>query len=488
MRKSKVSSNSQLLGFDLLFQLSYMSAVAAAGLARSRLFQAASRLPSSVAPQFEKIHILAEKMGYDYPMAFRLVGLAAPHRMIKSLFLRISSSLMAGEAEQEFLEREARVQADTYGNDYEGKLESMRKYTDAYTAVTVSAALIIVVAVVSMLIYKSSVTFILALAGVAVAATGAGGWIIYQSAPRESKTLSGKEGPPKARLLARLFSIAVPLSLVLPALLALSGLPWGMILILAALPLLPLGLVASSYDREIDRKDSEVSTFLRALGSVATAIGSTLTEALDRLDLRSFPYLGPQVRQLHARLKASIDPALCWRRLVTDSGSALIDRSINIFQDAINRGGEAEEVGSRSSTMAMKVSFLRAKRHTVSSTFTWLTLAMHGTIAGLLVFIISIVEVFAGMVKGVEMGEIQGSFSFFSVTSGDMNLLHMILVPVLILFSVGNAFAIQAAEGGHKYRYFFFLSITLATAGASMLAVPAVVRTIFGFVSVGPTP
>ncbi|MBF8264222.1 MAG: hypothetical protein HW384_86 [Dehalococcoidia bacterium] len=489
MPKSKASSNKKIstnpdtVSFDLLFQLTYLSAIAASGIPRSRVFQLASNLPNCISPYFQKIYILAEKMNYDYTEACRMVGEVVPDYRIKSLLLRISSALTAGEAEQDFLEREARVQADSYSNEYEGKVETLRKYTDAYTAITISSALVLVVAVVSMLIYNTSTPFIMGLIVVAIGVTGIGVWIIYKAAPRELKALDGKEVPPRARLLDSLFRLLVPISIVVPALLSLRGLPLGVLMILAGLIVLPLGLVASRLDRDVDAKDSEISTFLRALGSIATAIGSTLTEAMEKLDLRSFPALATQIRQLNARLSMRIAPALCWRRMVTDSGSNLIDRSVTIFEDAISQGGEAEEVGARSSLMASKVSALREKRLIVSKTFGMLTLTMHATISALLVFIVAVVDVFAGLVNKANMGEMKGMLPFFNFSPGDLKMLNMILVPTLIIFAVANSSAAQVTEGSHKYRFFYFLSICLATSGICLLVVPAAINMLFNFTS-----
>lgn len=245
MPKSKASSNKKIatnpdtVSFDLLFQLTYLSAVAASGIPRGRVFQLASNLPNCIAPYFQKIHILAEKLNYDYTEACRMVGEVVPDYRIKSLLLRISSALTAGEAEQDFLEREARVQADSYSNEYEGKVETLRKYTDAYTAITISSALVLVVAVVSMLIYNTSTPFIMGLIVVAIGVTGIGVWIIYKAAPRELKALDGKEVPPRARMLDSLFRLLVPISIVVPALLSLRGLPLGVLMILAALTFYP---------------------------------------------------------------------------------------------------------------------------------------------------------------------------------------------------------------------------------------------------------
>ena len=60
-----------------------------------------------------------------------------------------------GEDEAEFLTREAAVLAEQYQAEYEQKIESLRKWTDAYAALTVSAGLIVVISMISMMIWKA---------------------------------------------------------------------------------------------------------------------------------------------------------------------------------------------------------------------------------------------------------------------------------------------------------------------------------------------
>ena len=61
--------------------------------------------------------------------------------------------------------------------------------------------------------------------------------------------------------------------------------------------------MAFTDDRSIDTYDKDMSTFLRALGSIVGAIGTTVTDGLGRLNQRSLGSLEQNVRRLHIRLR-----------------------------------------------------------------------------------------------------------------------------------------------------------------------------------------
>ena len=175
------------LEFDLFAQLSYMSAAATAGISRSELFEQASNLPYASARYFKDVHVLSRKMNTDYAEGCRMVAERAKSASVRSLLLRLAGSLSAGEAEDEFLRREAEIIGETFGNRYERDVESMKKWTDAYVTLLVASGLIVIVAVISMMIYQVGALFIAALSILMVFSTCLGAWIIYASAPRRQR-------------------------------------------------------------------------------------------------------------------------------------------------------------------------------------------------------------------------------------------------------------------------------------------------------------
>lgn len=485
-RSGKGSFNKDLISVDLFCQLTYMSAIATSGLPRNQIFEHASQLPYTSSRYFRDVYFLAQKLNYDYAEACRIVGEVTKESEPKALLLRLSGALASGEAEADFLTREALVVGETYGNEYERAVESLGKWTDAYVALILSAALVIVVCVVSMMIYPVEPTFVTTLSGLMLMVTVLGAWIMYRAAPKEVKTHSLPQTSTEQNLSRILFKISLPLTVATCSLLAWVKVDMGWIMMAASALVLPPGLVIMRDDRKIDKRDSDIAGLLRSLGGVTRAIGSTLTEALGRLDFHSFASLQVGTRKLWDRLRYSIKPELCWQRFIAETGSELVNRSVQIFWDGVSLGGDPQKVGNQSSLFAMKIALLRAKRRLVSSSFSWLCITMHATIAVLLVFIYEIMMTFSTAVQGIqslgpeEMGPLTTLPSFGFLLGGtQLEMLHWMVIAVVVVLTGANTVAVKVTGGGHNYKYLFYLSIMLAISGASFAFVPDLVSMVF---------
>ncbi len=483
----KASSNIELLGFDLLYQLTYLSAIASAGIPRSQLFRLAADLPSIIAPYFDQVDRMARSMNYEYSEACRLVAEQTDVEEIRSLMLRLSNALATGESESEFMNNEAHVQAELYGNAYERSLDSMKKWTDSYIALQISAALIIVVAAVSTVIYDMGTAFMTGLPVVTVLINGLGAWVIWRSAPKEVKILKGPYAETSQRLANRMFVTFVPLSIVVVVISYLMGMSVGWIIAVVGVTLLPIGLVSRRLDSAVNKKDADITTFLRTLGAITSAIGTTVTEALGRLETRSMPSLIPDIRRLHNELGSRMAPEMTWVRFVSGTGSELINRGVGVLLGGLRVGAEPGEVGNRASLLTLSVSLLRSKRNLVASSFKGLSLAMHVTVVFLLTFIIDIVAGFGGLVSSIEFG-FEGSEqavllgSQLSFGFGNTQFLKTLTIPVIIALSIFNAATSLATEGGYSRTFFFYLTLTFIASGLSMVIAPVLAKMIFGIV------
>jgi len=479
-RASKVSFK-EPSEFDLFYQLIYMSAVASAGIARSRLFQLAARLLRPPAEYFKRIHLLCEKLGYNYPSACNVVGQRAKSESMKALLLRLADALSSGHPEVSFLAEEAQVQREAYEKEYDRNLASLTKWTDAYGAIVVSSALIIIVNLTSTMIYDLGAMMTAALVLTAVLVSASGAWIISRAAPCEAEVAFGSDGPPSQRLVLVLLRV-VPAAIVLAVLaLAILGVGMGWVLIVSGLLMFPLGMASMRAAQEVDRKDREIGPFLRSFGAVAASAATTLSEALTMIDLSSFPNLQSDLKRLGYRFKAAIAPALCWSKFARETGSKLIAETITIFYDAIDLGGDADMVGSLCSQFATTEVMLRARRKVVASTFSGLTIVMHGAISVLMIIILEVIRRFSQMVA-TAAANLQGQeamramqmpmLSFGSPILGVLSTLTDAMVVVLALI---NAYAIIAADGGHIVKASFYLSVLLLLSGLSFLLTPPLV-------------
>jgi len=481
-KPQELPSSDDFSSFDVFFQTTYMSAIAQAEIRREKLFTLAAQLPCPIAEFFAKVDIICNELAYDYAEGCRTVGEIVQDKGMRSLLLRFSNSLAAGESLSDFMGNEAQVQAAAYENEYERDLESMSKWTDAYGALMVSVSLVIIINAVSTLIYEISAG---AMTGMAVVATfiGAmGSWIIWRSSPKEVGQLSLPGGSKEQVLASTLMRTLLPGALILCFVLFLVGVDLGWVLLLMAILLLPLAILGQRDDKDVFAKNQEFAFFIRTLGGMATSAGTTLTEGLTRVNLRSFPALAADIEKLSLRLIAGIDPRVCWERFRAETGSELINQSASMFYDSVILGGEPENVGFFASLYASQVTGLQGKRRAVAGTFVGLSYVMHAVVVGLLILIIEIVSSFLKVLSAV--GTPDAAVIPLPVFSFDgaahVHLLYNMVQSVIIVLTLTTAFALKSAQGGQRGQFFLFLCILLFISALCLLGLPIVANSIFG--------
>jgi len=484
----KRSHASNILSFDLLYQLSFMSVIASAGVPRNLIFERSAQTPCASSEYFNRVELACLRLKYDYAKACRVVGESANDEEIKGLLLRFSSSLLSGEPEADFLVREAEAQAEAYNNEYGRKLEALKLWTDAYVSLILSAVLVIIVGVVSTMVWKIELSFILGLVGISIVTNTVGVWLIYVMAPREISVL-GWAGSKEQKLAKRLFRLAVPIILIICASIGLAGGNLGVMLILVAATVFPVGMVAMIDDKKVTKRDSEVGTFLRSLGGVAAAIGTTIKDALGRIDLDSINVLRTQVKHLYTRFLSGIRNKLCWQKFIDETGSELAHRSVGMFYDAIDLGGEPEQAGYHASLFANRISMLRARRKTISSPFLWLCIAMHTAVVGLLIFITEVITIFGDLVANASqaMPSVSGApsvstFSSFNIEG--LEFLHALVLPLVIVFTLANALAPSIADGGSRYKILYNFGITAGISGMALVCLPPAAKLMFSSITI----
>jgi flagellar protein FlaJ len=476
-----------MLNFDMFYQLSYMSTIAASGVPRDQIFSRAAELQCSSAEYFNKVELARKRLKYDYARACRAVGEPLKEEEIKGLLLRLSSSLISGEPEAEFLTREAKVKAEDYENEYSRSLEALKMWTDAYVSLILAAVLVVVIGIVSTMIWKIQTGLIIGMAFLSVSVTTTGVWLIWLVSPKEPKVLHWA-GSKEQKLARKLFKPFLAIAVIVGAVFLLTSQNLGMALLAIAAIVFPVGFIVSRDDNKINKRDNEVGTFLRSLGGVCTALGTTVNSALSRIDLNSINVLRSPVKNLHTRLTAGIKSRLSWRKFIDETGSELANRSIGMFYDAIEVGGSAGQAGQHASAFANRVALLRARRRTVTGPFKWLCITMHTAVVIILVFITEVIVAFGGMVGRAQevMPKVNGApsmsyFSSFNLTG--LEIMHTLVLPLVLIFTVANAIVPCMAEGGSKYKILANLSITGGISGGALLILPALANALFTSVS-----
>ena len=507
----KVSSDNVVVGFDLLSNLTYMLVLSIGGLQRDRVLESCGELKLRTAVFFEFIYVLANSVGLEYSEAFRLVADRAGASRVKSLLLRFAAALGSGESEQEFIEEETRLEGNRYRDEYERSVENLRKWSDAYSAILVSVSLIMVVSLVSTLLGSLDANFVILMAFTLFCVTSIGVFLIYKVAPFEDFTYDSSDGRPPDRKRSRYcLYIGIPLGIILAVILGsqfevITGAAVGFLVF--GIAIFPAGYYAWKDDSTVANIDSEIQVFIRSVGGIAGATGSTLTESIRRFDARSLRYLEPYINRLHTRLAASLPTANCWERFRAETGSELVNRSTVMLVDGSERGGRADRVGEIAGDYSLQISQLRAARNLAASTFSYLSFPMHATVVFILVFVFQIVAVFSNKLKDVQADAIEGTVgnamvdvsniqappgialpsssegltnplgSMFGVN--DLGTMSVVIVFCIVVLTISNSLAPKFASGGSNLKIASYLSVMCILTGGLMSVIPMITQVLF---------
>jgi len=476
--------------FDLLTVLTYLSSVSTANLSREQLFDAAARLGYSPSPYFARVANLVNSLGYDYSHACHVVSKKTKDEVMRQFLLRFGNSMASGEPEVVFLAREMSVLVEDYTNEYERAIESLKKWTDAFVALMVSCNLIVLVSLISNMIYNLGPMFMVMVEGVAIIAAALGAYLIYRIAPYDPMVHNLPQRSEEQEKLMLMAKICFPLS-ALAGIGAYFGMgSLGIALVAAGVIMLPVGFYTIKLERKIDERDRDIADFLRALGGVTAARGSTVIESLGHIDQRAIGSLEPELKRLMTRVSAGLSTQRSWYRFMADTGSELVHRVVRAFWDGNDWGGQPDKVGQFSADMALRVWLLRAKRKLVSSTFNYVVIPMHIALISTLVFISEVVTAFnqklveaqaisqtenATTLKPEDIG-IPGALAFQSFNTG---FVHTMVLVVILALTVINAFAPRAASGGHRFKMALYATLTMAASGLILLVIPPVAQGMF---------
>ena len=245
--------------------------------------------------------------------------------------------------------------------------------------------------------------------------------------------------------------------------------------------LLPAGLYAYIDDNKVSQLDQDLSKFIRALGNVAESLGTTLSNAMTKIDRRSLGSLEPYVKRLQSRLKSQLSPKVCWDRFVDETGSELARRSTAMLVDGVSLGGSPDKVGGIASDYAMSLALLRAKRHVTALPFAYLTIPLHGAMSALLIFVLEIMIAFNGkLAEATEELAEQGGSTLAQLPnlpvfqSKDMTQTTLLTLAAVVVLTIANTMAPKFATGGHALNLAFCGSIMCTLTGLNLFLIPPV--------------
>jgi flagellar protein FlaJ len=482
----------QAMMLDLLNILTYLSSIATANISRNRIFEIASQQDGITAKSLKKVYLLTRNYGYDYATACRVAAEEAHHPALKDFLIRLSNAFGTGEDEEKFLRGETERMVEVYTNKYLSDVESLKKWTDGYAALLVSVVLIIAVFLISSMLFKMGDIYLMSLLAGALFCfvTFFGVYVIYRVAPYEIMMHSLEIKSEEQELARRMSRVILPALGTTVLILVVIGVePWIIFLVLAAL-LAPIGVVGMRDWKKVEKRDFDLSTFLKSLGTIAGTAVATLGVSLEHLDKKSVASLEEPVNRLQKRLMSGINQKICWRYFVGETGSELINKFTNVFLDAIDLGGNATKIGEVTARSSLGIAILRAKRRLVSSGFINLVIPLHATMCGVLIFIYRIMFSFNNSIArmmeehSAEIGgaaeQMPAGISYFNIGGGvDLAFIAKYVTIIVLVLTIANVLASKFAVGGSNYMLCFYASILFFVSAIVLFTVPLFADRIF---------
>lgn len=498
VEKLKKVRENLLVDNDLLFLLTYMASLSTAHLSRDKIFTMASETKYSPSRFFAMVRDLAQKWHYDYATACELVAEKIKAERVKKLFNRLANAISAGEPDREFLEREWKAFKTIRKDEYDRNLESLRKWSDAYTSLLVSASLISVVVLLSVVIYSvgdpGSTLIASAFGNFVICLFGV--FMLFKAVPKDKKIhdlrIKSREQSIASKLLIPMLVVGGMLFLFLGLIPLILGnydfAGYGFLAL--GLAILPIGIISKIDDKKVSKRDEAFTSFIRSLGAIKGGAGVSIAEAIRRIDQKNLGELKELAMELQRRLSLGLDPKLCWERFIGESGSYLIEKLTPIFIDAIDLGGDADAVGEIVSSSNLEMVLLRLKRDLIASGFVNLIIPLHVAMVSLTLFIEQILTIFTqyiSMLFGTQVGSTGDVFRNVPLQGVNLGIFAGIPVELLAQYTffvvlsitIANFLASNIVKGGGKFLYAYYASVLFILSGILMLVIPPIVRWAF---------
>lgn len=498
LKKLDEISDNKRMGDDLLFMITYMASITHANVSRPEIFgHTAERKEYIPTKAMKRVECFVKRWNYSYAEALFLVADRTRNDILQSLLNRFGNSIESGVPDEEFLQSELGTVRNVYRSNFEQGMEMLKKWSDAYIALMLSATIVSIIIMVSVAIYAptdlestlNSSYFL------TIGVSAFGLVTMYKSIPDDQKAHGFPDGGSYEQNLINKFErFVIPIALLAVIVMLLLGINFGVICILAGVLLAPLGFLGFKDDQNIISRDEDFTVFIRGLGSIMGGMGMTVGPAIAEVDKKSLTVLGSFISSVYTKLNLGLDEGMVWARFVKDTGSNLIYKYLGIFRDSIDLGAGPTEVSQIVSTSMLEQTLLRQKREMLSTGFIVLLIPMHIAMIGIFTFLFNILITMSHAIQSVMTnfedtasalsssttsvgGSMASSMNIFTNFPEDKMQTFIIVSIMIITFA--NILAGKIVKGGHRSLLYFFTSILLALTGIMYIVSPFIVGMLF---------
>ncbi|QLH79344.1 archaellar assembly protein FlaJ [Halosimplex rubrum] len=475
-RKSELNNQFHLV-------VTHMTVLATTNIDRIEVFRQLAKQDQygEMAAEIGRVVELVDTWNLSLDDACRRRAKQVPSDAVSDFFDRLSYTLGAGQALDDYLVSEQDQIIANYKTVYQGTLDNLEVMKDLYLSMILSMTFALVFAVVLPVLTGTNPTMTVSAVIVLYVFVQSGFYLAIRSmAPHDPLWYHPEDKPSPVEGKIRNATIAGTalsgglLAFSLVGMLGISPVTLDDVVFFvdplplpfyAAIPILPLlipGLVVNAEEKKIKARDEEYPSFIRALGATEGAKQSTTSTVLESLRKKDFGPLTDDVDNLYKRLNMRIETTQAWRHFTAECRSSLIQKFSEMYLIGREMGGDPKLLGELISENMMEVQQLRQRRTQATTTLVGLLYGI--TAASTFAFFIGlqVVNILASMSLDLQSGtENFDVGSLINTEVYNIPLIEFLLIVIIMFGAMLSALMVRTVDGGHKINtYVHFVALT----------------------------
>ena len=424
--------------------------------------------------EMHKLHVLVERWNQSFAKAARFLAKRTPSKSFADFLDRFAHSQDSGESMERFLFKEQETVMNDYATYYRGALYEIDVFKEIYSAILLSLAFLMAfIIIIPMLVGEDIVRLSLYVTIFFLVIEVGITYFIKSIVPYDPIWHSRDVITRIDRKLLLSFIVSLAGCIAVGTLLLIfrnsgvvSRIPFQFLIAITVTPLLYSGYIARKEENIVKRKDENFPSFLRTLGSSASARGGLILEPLFYLTAHDFGPLTEDIKKLYKRMALRIDAMKSWKFFSAETGSHLIDVFSKLFVESITLGAEPGKVADIIASNFSRILTLRKRKFQVNSSFIGIVYGITAGIAFSIAISFTIAEVTNKLYSGLDVDLSTISGLLYVTPAENLKLVSYIIFAILLIHSFVSAVLIRIIDGGHYLNsliHFVLLVWTSAT-------------------------
>ncbi|WP_435126232.1 archaellar assembly protein FlaJ [Halobaculum sp. D14] len=460
--------------------MTHMTVLSTTNIDRMEVFRtlAAEEEYGAAADELARVTHLVDTWNQSLDDALRRRAKEVPSDAFSDFFDRLGYTIGAGQSLDDFLLSEQDAVIQNYITVYEGALANLEVMKDLYMSMILSMTFALVFAIVLPILTGNNPTATVSAVIVLFMVVQLAFYVIIRAmAPHDPVWFHSEQGAPSDFRLWLSFAVGVGATFLLVAyvgaglfdvgpglrglLFFLNEIPLPLYICVPITPMAFTGVMLRIEERNIEERDAEFPSFIRALGAAESAKQSTTGDVLETLHQKDFGALTDSITRLYRRLNIRIDSGQAWYTFATDTRSYLIQKFSDMYLEGRSMGGEPKQLGELISENMNTVMQLREQRR--QATVTMIGLLYGITSASAFAFFIGlqVVSILADLSAQFNITDTGSVGQIIYAGAYDIALIEFLLLLVILFNAVLSSVMIRTIDGGNKANaYLHFVLMT----------------------------